>query len=287
MKSCLFMILLLFSLACAQTTGSSPREASENDNAGQRSADKSRADNPGMQLNIALPKAVHATPAPEMKSKDSVLLAILPDSLKEDEFYINGDLIALSNLARRINNLLKDRPPDQRIVYIMSFSRVEYNTIVAALNKIREAGVERIGIVVARDKDLEISSFDIRIAKKVISPPSPKTQAEMPDILFVDVMSPGVGLDQTVQLNKQVIHLTDLARTLEEPLKKQPNQTVVIKAPGDKQYSDVVYVIDEVKAAGAQAIEIQIDHLGDKQQPRQKTAAQLGANPFDNRRQKG
>jgi biopolymer transport protein ExbD len=86
-----------------------------------------------------------------------------------------------------------------------------------------------------------------------VTPPS--------DMLMVDVKMSGSGLDQQVELNSKPMSLIDLGTTLKDLLEQRPDKTVFIKAPKDKQYGDIVAVIDTVKGAGAQPIGLQIDYL--------------------------
>ena len=71
----------------------------------------------------------------------------------------------------------------------------------------------------------------------------------------------GSGLDQQIELNSKPMTLQELATTLKDLLEQRPDKTVFIKAPKDKQYGDIVAVIDTVKGAGAQPIGLQIDYL--------------------------
>jgi biopolymer transport protein ExbD len=81
------------------------------------------------------------------------------------------------------------------------------------------------------------------------------------DMLMVDVKMTGSGLDQQIELNSKAMTLQELSTTLKDLLEQRPDKTVFIKAPKDKQYGDIVAVIDTVKGAGAQPIGLQIDYL--------------------------
>lgn len=81
------------------------------------------------------------------------------------------------------------------------------------------------------------------------------------DLLMVDVKMQGAGLDQQVELNSKPMTLQELSTTLKDLLEQRPDKTVFIKAPKDKQYGDIVSVIDAVKGSGAQPIGLQIDYL--------------------------
>jgi biopolymer transport protein ExbD len=103
------------------------------------------------------------------------------------------------------------------------------------------------------------AKFESQIPKK----PQDTKNAEQPpsDLLMVDVKKTGMGLDQTVELNSKPMSLQELAATLKDLLEQRPNKAVFLKAPKDKFYGDIVYVIDVLKGAGAQPIGLQIDFL--------------------------
>jgi biopolymer transport protein TolR len=103
------------------------------------------------------------------------------------------------------------------------------------------------------------AKFESQIPQK----PQDSKDAPTPpsDLLMVDVKKTGIGLDQTVELNSKPMSLQELATTLKDLLEQRPNKAVFLKAPKDKFYGDIVYVIDVLKGAGAQPIGLQIDFL--------------------------
>jgi len=103
------------------------------------------------------------------------------------------------------------------------------------------------------------AKFESQIPQK----PQDNKDAKTPpsDLLMVDVKKAGMGLDQTVELNSKPMSLQELGTTLKDLLEQRPNKAVFLKAPKDKYYGDIVYVIDTLKGAGAQPIGLQIDFL--------------------------
>jgi biopolymer transport protein ExbD len=104
------------------------------------------------------------------------------------------------------------------------------------------------------------AKFESQIPQK---PQEQDKNAPVPpsDLLMVDVKMTGSGPDQQVELNSKPMTLQELGTTLKDLLEQRPDKTVFIKAPKDKQYGDIVAVIDAVKGAGAQPIGLQIDYL--------------------------
>ena len=81
------------------------------------------------------------------------------------------------------------------------------------------------------------------------------------DLLMVEIDLSGTGLEQSVKLNSRSMSLVELGTTMKDLLEQRPDKTVFIKGPKDKQYGDVVQVIDILKGAGAERIGLQIDFL--------------------------
>jgi len=103
------------------------------------------------------------------------------------------------------------------------------------------------------------AKFESQIPQK---PDETTKNAPVPfsDLLMVDVKT-GTGLDQQVELNSKAMSLQELGSTLKDLLEQRPNKAVFLKARKDKQYGDIVHVIDVLKGAGAQPIGLQIDYL--------------------------
>jgi biopolymer transport protein ExbD len=104
------------------------------------------------------------------------------------------------------------------------------------------------------------AQFESNIPQK---PDESTSNAVVPpaDLLMVEVDLQGTGLDQNVKLNSKSMSLIELGDTLKNLLEQRPDKTVFIKGPKDKQYGDVVNVIDTVKGAGAERVGLQIDFL--------------------------
>jgi biopolymer transport protein ExbD len=76
---------------------------------------------------------------------------------------------------------------------------------------------------------------------------------------MVDVKMQGAGLDQQVELNSRPMTMVELSTT-SRSARAAPDKTVFIKAPKDKQYGDIVSVIDAVRERRT-AHRLQIDYL--------------------------
>jgi biopolymer transport protein ExbD/biopolymer transport protein TolR len=85
---------------------------------------------------------------PEITKDTSVVIAI-PDN---NNFYVGKDRYPLTELGEKIKNMMKDKPPDKRIVYIKSGVDVDYGTVVKAIDVIRKQDIDKIGLVADKKK---------------------------------------------------------------------------------------------------------------------------------------
>jgi len=101
------------------------------------------------------------------------------------------------------------------------------------------------------------AQFESQIPQK----PAYEKPAPVPaDLLVIEIKS-GYGLDQIIELNSTPMSLIDLASRLGGVLNQRGDKTVILKAPKDQPYGDVIQVIDAIKGAGAAPIGLQIDYL--------------------------
>jgi biopolymer transport protein ExbD len=84
--------------------------------------------------------------------------------------------------------------------------------------------------------------------------------------LLLEVSPEGGGYDQTVLLNRRPLSLPELQDFLKSVLSTREDKAIFIKAPVNKAYGDIIAVIDEVKAAGAEPIGLQTDGLPNQDQ---------------------
>src|ERR1044071_4096652 len=76
-------------------------------------------------VSVALPKSKNPDPDPNIIKETSAVVAIPNDG----EFYIGRDKVAQADIATRVKNILKDKRPDEQVVYIKSGRRVKNGTV--------------------------------------------------------------------------------------------------------------------------------------------------------------
>jgi biopolymer transport protein ExbD/biopolymer transport protein TolR len=99
-------------------------------------------------VSVVLPKSKYPDPDPNIIKDTSAVVAVPNDN----EFYIGRDKISLTDIPQRVKTMLKDRPPNEQVVYVKSGQNVKYGTVVTVIDSIREAGFDRIGLVAEKEK---------------------------------------------------------------------------------------------------------------------------------------
>lgn len=82
-------------------------------------------------------------------TKDTSVVIAIPDN---SNFYIGKEQYPLDALGEKIQNLMKDKSPDKRIVYIKSGVDVDYGRVVEAIDTIRKQDIDKIGLVADKKK---------------------------------------------------------------------------------------------------------------------------------------
>jgi biopolymer transport protein TolR len=99
---------------------------------------------PLLQQGVAvkLPTAANTVDKPE--TQDQTVVAIG----KNKEMYVNAKPVTEGELATRINEILENKK--EKVVLIKADEEVEYGAVMAAMDSLRQAGVEDIGLVTER-----------------------------------------------------------------------------------------------------------------------------------------
>jgi biopolymer transport protein ExbD len=198
---------------------------------------------------------------PSIIKESSVVVTIDTDN----DFRIGRKKVTRLGVAQAVEDGLKDKPPEEQIVYIRAAESVSYGTVVSVLDSIRATGVERIGLVAYRPakekgcpKQAEGKSEGKEHAKN-----SRVRQHLIPALMhaaeiIVRVNSVVDGSPQ-VELNYESMLLAELTAKLKALLEGREDKTVIITARGDMPYCDVRRVMDVVSAAGAGAIKLKTE----------------------------
>ena len=90
-------------------------------------------------VSVKLPTAGNTVDKPE--TQDQTVLAIG----RNKELYLNAKPVTEGELATRINEILENKK--EKVVLIKADEDVDYGTVMAAMDQLRQAGIEDVGLV--------------------------------------------------------------------------------------------------------------------------------------------
>ena len=96
---------------------------------------------PLLQQGVAvkLPQAGNTVDKPE--TQDQTVIAIA----KDKAMYLNAKPVQEGELATKLNEILENKK--EKVVLIKADEEVEYGAVMAAMDQLRQAGIEDIGLV--------------------------------------------------------------------------------------------------------------------------------------------
>jgi len=96
---------------------------------------------PMLQQGVAvrLPTAANTVDKPE--TQEQTVLAIA----KDKSYYLNAKPVQESEMTTRLNELLENKK--EKIVLIKADEEVEYSAVMTAMDQLRQAGIEDIGLI--------------------------------------------------------------------------------------------------------------------------------------------
>ncbi len=107
----------------------------------------------GVTVNI--PKDMNTPEEDANITKDTSVVIAIPD---DNNFYVGKDPYPITELGGKVQTLMRDKAPDDRIVYIKSGVDVNYGTVVQAIDTIRKQDIDKIGLVADKKKGGEASA---------------------------------------------------------------------------------------------------------------------------------
>jgi len=104
---------------------------------------------PMLQQGVAvkLPSANNTVDKPEVQGQTVIAIA------KDKGLYLNAHQIQEGELATKVTELLENQK--DKIVLIKADEEVEYGAVMAAMDSLRQAGIEDIGLITERKKGVE------------------------------------------------------------------------------------------------------------------------------------
>ena len=90
-------------------------------------------------VSVTLPKATNTVDKPEVQGQTVVAIG------RDKSMYLNAKPVQEADMATRVNELLENKT--EKIVLIKADEEVEYGAVMAAMDQLRQAGIEDIGLV--------------------------------------------------------------------------------------------------------------------------------------------
>ncbi len=90
-------------------------------------------------ISVNLPKASNTVDKPETQGQTVIAIGA------NKQMYLNAKPVQEGELATRINEVLENKK--EKVVLIKADTEVEYSAVMAAMDQLRQAGIEDIGLV--------------------------------------------------------------------------------------------------------------------------------------------
>jgi biopolymer transport protein TolR len=98
-------------------------------------------------VSVKLPTATNTVDKPEVQGQTVIAIA------KDKGIYLNAKQIQEGELATKVTELLENSK--DKIVLIKADEEVEYSAVMTAMDQLRQAGIEDIGLITERKKGAE------------------------------------------------------------------------------------------------------------------------------------
>ena len=93
-------------------------------------------------VSVKLPMADNTTDKPEVQGQTVIAVA------KDKRIYLNAKLVSEAELGTKVNEYLESKK--DKVVIIKADEEVEYGAVMAAMDGLRQAGIEDIGLITER-----------------------------------------------------------------------------------------------------------------------------------------
>jgi len=100
-------------------------------------------------INVNLPENDNPEEDPNI-TKDTSVVVSIPQA---GQYYVGRDPVARTELVERIKRLMREKAKkEEQVVYIRAEKTVPYGEVVMTVDAIRNAGIDRIGLVTEKRK---------------------------------------------------------------------------------------------------------------------------------------
>jgi biopolymer transport protein ExbD len=93
------------------------------------------------KVNVTLAKTENAVAMDDASKEDAVTIAVTRDS----RVFLGQDQVTLADLGTKVNDLLQNKT--SKMVFFRSDARAHYGTVEDAIDAVRTAGVDEVGLL--------------------------------------------------------------------------------------------------------------------------------------------
>ena len=98
-------------------------------------------------VSVKLPTATNTVDKPEVQGQTVVAIG------RDKQMYLNAKQVNEGDLGTKVTEILENAK--EKIVLIKADEEVEYGAVMAAMDQLRQAGIEDIGLITERKKGAE------------------------------------------------------------------------------------------------------------------------------------
>ena len=93
-------------------------------------------------ITVTLPKASNSVDKPETRGQTTVAISV------DNHIYLNAkEVVDKTTLGEVVKTLLEDKKADEKVVFIKADQGVDYGAVMAAMDSLRSAGIEDMGLI--------------------------------------------------------------------------------------------------------------------------------------------
>jgi biopolymer transport protein ExbD len=92
-------------------------------------------------VSVDLVKTVNPRSMQDADKEDAVVVAVSRDG----KLYLNSDQVQMEEIANKVRDQIAQRV--EKTVYIKSDARAKFETVVKAIDEVRSAGVDQLGLL--------------------------------------------------------------------------------------------------------------------------------------------
>ncbi|MBI1876575.1 MAG: biopolymer transporter ExbD [Acidobacteria bacterium] len=100
---------------------------------------------PMLQQGVAVKLPVASNTDEKPDTQEQTVLAVTADK----RFFVNGIQVREDDMRQRVTEMLEDKK--EKIVFIRGDEDAPYGSIMAAMDKLREVGIETVGLITERE----------------------------------------------------------------------------------------------------------------------------------------